>query len=115
MRDLIFNAMDSLGVAVTILDPDGILLYYNQHAARVLDRKPEYIGSEVYRLHKKATSNEKIKSMIHEFQNGRTTPFHYKAEPYGKIIFVTVSPILEEGIFKGCVQSVVLEEEVKFE
>ena len=113
MREIVFNAMDCLGIAVTILDPDGILLYYNKHAAEVLDRKPEYIGSEVYEFHKKATSNEKIRSMIHEFRNGRTTPFHYKAKPYGKIIFVTVSPILEEGIFKGCVQSVVLEEEVK--
>jgi transcriptional regulator with PAS, ATPase and Fis domain len=115
MRELVFNAMDCLGVAVTIIDPNGILLYYNQHAAKVLDRKPEYIGAEVYGLHKKATSNEKIKFMINEFQRGRTTPFHYKAKPYGKIIFVTVSPILEEGIFKGCVQSVVLEEEVKSE
>ena len=113
MRELVVNAMDCLGVAVTILDPNGILLYYNKHAAKVLDRKPEYIGSEVYTFHKKAASNEKIRSMIHEFRNGRTAAFHYKAKPYGKSIFVTVSPILEEGIFKGCVQSVVLEEEVK--
>lgn len=115
MRELVFNAMECLGVAVTILDPNGVVLYYNQHAAKILDRKPEYIGSEVYAFHKKASSNEKIMSMIHEFRNGRTAPFRYKAKPYGKTVFVTVSPIMEQGIFKGIVHSAILEEEVKSE
>ncbi|MFZ7126694.1 MAG: PAS domain-containing protein [Desulfobacterales bacterium] len=114
-KELICSAMDQMGVAVTILDPNGILLYYNEHAASVLDRTAEYLGTEVFEYHKKAESNEKIKRMIHAFQNGRNAPFRYKATPYGKSIFVTVSPIFEQGIFKGCVQSVVLEDELQFD
>ena len=115
MKAWVVNAMDCVGVAVTVLDSKGVLHYYNTHAAEVLGRKPEYIGTKVYEYHKKPTCNEKIKSMINDFQNGRTAPFRYKATSYEKHIFVTVSPIFEEGIFRGCVQSVVLEDEVKSE
>ena len=112
-KELINYAMDCLGVAVTIIDPKGKLLYYNNHAAKILDRKPEYIGNDVYQYHKKAKSNDKIKSMIHEFQNGRISPFLYEAKPYGKSIFVTVSPILSDGKFIGCVQSVIPKEDTE--
>jgi hypothetical protein len=52
--------------------------------------------------------------MIHVFEI-EELPSSLKSQPYVKIIFMTVSPILEKGIFKDCVQTVVLEEEVKFE
>ncbi len=112
MKELINNAMDCLGVAVTIIDPKGIILYYNNHAAKILDRKSDYIGCEVYNYHKKSASNDKIKSMITKFKNGRIAPFKYEAKPYGKSIFVTVSPILSDDKFIGCVQSVILKEEL---
>ena len=115
MKELINNAMDCLGVAVTIIDPKEIILYYNNHAARILDRKPEYIGCEVYNYHKKSDSNEKIKFMINQFKNGRIDPFKYEAKPYGKSIYVTVSPILSDGEFFGCVQSVIPKEDIESE
>ena len=113
MKELINCAMDCLGVAVTIIDPKGIILYYNSQAAKILDRKPEYIGCEVYNYHKKPDSNDKIKSMIHDFKNGRINPFKYEAKPYGKSIFVTVSPILSDGKFIGCVQSVIQKRDIE--
>jgi PAS domain-containing protein len=94
--------------AVTIIDPNGTLLYYNRRAAAILDRKPEYIGIDVRSHHKKAASNEKLDLMLQEFKNGRVEPFCYKARPYGEVIHVTLSPIVTEGKFVGCVQSVVL-------
>ena len=111
MKELINLAMDCLGVAVTIIDTKGTLLYYNKQAVKILDRKPEYIGNDVYSHHKKTTSSEKLESMIQDFQKGRTEPFHYEAKPYGKTILVTLSPILENDKFIGCAQSVQLKEE----
>jgi PAS domain-containing protein len=113
LKDWIVKATDCMGVAVTIIDETGVLLYYNDRAAKVLDRKAEYIGNEIYDFHKKSASNDRIRSMLEDFRNGRTNPFHYVAKPYGKRIFVTVVPILVDGRFTGCVQSVITEEDVK--
>ena len=81
MKELISCAMDCLGVAVTIIDPKGIILYYNSQAAKILDRKPEYIGCEVYNYHKKPESNDKIKSMIHDFKNSLFSPLMAMDQP----------------------------------
>ena len=112
LKELISLAMESLGVAVTIIDTKGTLLYYNKQAAKILDRKPEYIGKDVHLHHKKTTSNKKFDSMLQDFQKGRTESFHYEAKPYGKTILVTVSPILKDGKFIGCTQSAQLKEDI---
>ena len=103
---LINLAMDCMGVAVSIIDTKGSLLYYNQHSAKILDRKPEYIGTDIHSHHKKADSNKRVDLMLKEFEEGRKEPFHYEAKPYGEIIFVTLSPIIKNGEFVGCVQTV---------
>lgn len=46
MKEMISLAMECLGVAVTIIDTKGTLLYYNKKAAKILDRRPEYIGKD---------------------------------------------------------------------
>jgi len=109
--NLLRLALDSLDLAVTLIDTQGIILYYNRRAAEILDRKPEYIGADAHAHHRKAASNRKLDLMLEEFGNGRSEPFHYRAIPYGKPLLVTVSPILEMGRFVGCTQSVRLEEE----
>ena len=103
---LINLAMDCMGVAVTITDTKGTLLYYNPYSTKILDRKPEYIGTDIHSHHKKADSDKKVDLMLKEFEGGRKEPFHYEAKPYGKIIFVTLSPIIKNGEFVGCVQTV---------
>ena len=108
LGELLVFAKEYSGTAVTIIDPEGTLLYYNRRAAAILDRKTKYIGIDVRSHHKKAASNEKLDLMLQEFKNGRLEPCCYKARPYGEGIFVTISPIVMEGKFVGCVQSVVL-------
>ena len=106
LRELVNLGMDFMGVAVTIIDAKGTLLYYNQHSAKILDRKPEYIGTDIHSHHKQAESNKKVDLMLREFEGGRKDPFHYEAKPYGKIILVTLSPIIKDEKFVGCVQTV---------
>ena len=60
LRELVNLAMDCMGVAVTIIDAKGTLLYYNQHSAKILDRKPEYIGTDIHSHHKQAKSQFNI-------------------------------------------------------
>lgn len=113
IEDLIKLAMEGMAVAVTIIDTEGTLLYYNKQAAKILDRKPEHVGNDVHSHHKKTATNRKLDLMLKDFNEGRTEPFHYEAKPYGKILLVTVSPILENGKFVGCVQSVLLKEGIE--
>ena len=112
LEELVNLAVECMGVAVTIIDTKGTLLYYNKHAAKILDRKPEYIGKDAHTHHKKAATNKKFDLMLQDFEEGRTEPFHYEAKPYGKIVIVTLSPIIKDGQFVGCVQSVQLKEEI---
>jgi len=81
LKELINLAMECMGVAVTIIDMKGTLLYYNRQAAKILDRKSEYIGKDVHSHHKKANSNKNLDLMLQDFQKGRTEPFHYEAKP----------------------------------
>ena len=104
--ELIHLAMDCMGVAVTIIDPKGTLLYYNRYAKKILDRKPEYIGTDIHSHHKKTETNPKIDLMLKNFKEGRRDPFYYEAKPYGETICVTIAPIIKKDRFIGCVQTV---------
>ena len=110
LMELINLAVDCMGVAVTIIDTKGKLLYYNQYSAEVLDRKPEYIGTDIHSHHKKADTNKKVDLMLEQFAKGRKDPFHYEAKPYGEPIFVTLSPMIKDEEFIGCVQTVRLKD-----
>jgi DUF438 domain-containing protein len=111
LQELVTQAMDCLDVAVTIIDPQGTMLYYNRQAAEILDRKPEYIGSNIHLHHQKATTNPKVEAMLLEFSAGRTESFHYESTPYGKVVQVTLTPLRKNGQFIGCVQAVRLKPE----
>ena len=106
LLELVNLAVDCMGVAVTIIDTKGKLLYYNRYSAKILDRKPEYIGTDIHSHHKKLDTNKKVDLMLEEFAKGRKDPFHYEAKPYGETIFVTLSPIIKDEEFVGCVQTV---------
>jgi hypothetical protein len=106
LDELIILAMDCLEVGVTIFDLQGTLLYYNDYSTKVLDRKPEYIGTDIHRHHKKPTTNEKFDLMLQKFSEGRTEPFHYEAKPYGQVILATLSPIRKAGKLVGFVHYV---------
>jgi len=112
LKKLIPLAMDCMEAAVSIIDRNGTLLYYNRASSQILDREPEYIGNDIRSHHKKAESNEKVNKMLKAFERGRTDPFHYEARPYGKTILVTLSPIIKNDRFIGCVQTVKLKNTV---
>ena len=47
LGELLGFAKKYIGTAVTIIDPNGTLRYYNRRAAEILYRKLEYIGIDV--------------------------------------------------------------------
>jgi PAS domain-containing protein len=106
VTELVRLAMDSLDLAVSIIDPQGTLLYYNRQAAKLLDRQPAYLGGDIHLHHQQAATNQRLDAMLREFMAGRTEPFHYEARPYGETILVTFLPLRKDGQFLGCLHSV---------
>ncbi len=98
--------LDALPGAVTVVGPDGTILYYNATAARMLDRKPEYIGNDVRFCHS-AQSVEKIDEMLLAFREGRGEPFAWEVERDGGRRSVTFAPLVSDGKLVGAVHFVV--------
>jgi DUF438 domain-containing protein len=100
--------LDQIPVAITGIDLEGNILFYNDYSSQVLDRKPEYLGTDIRSCHQKPETNEKIDRMLNEFQAGRREDFYYEAFRYGKNIAVTLSPFEVDGQLIGCIQSVII-------
>lgn len=102
------EVLEQIPAGITLVDLDGRLKYYNSEAARLLDRRPDYIGREVTACHKKQDSIEKIKEMIASFQKGRQEPFHWEIERFGKRLLISFSPFKMEGNLVGCLHMAVV-------
>jgi DUF438 domain-containing protein len=100
--------LDKIPVAITVIDLEGIILFYNDYSSRVLDRKPQYLGTDIRSCHQKSETNDKIDRMLAEFKAGRREDFCYEAFRYGKNIEVTLSPFEVDGRMVGCIQSVTI-------
>ncbi len=99
---------DQIPVGVTVVDLEGRILYYNDYSARIVDRKPEYIGRDIRLCHRKAGSNSKIDRILGDFKSGKTREVQYEAVRGGKHLAVTISPFEVDGVLRGCVQSFIV-------
>ena len=100
--------LDRIPVAITVIDLEGHILFYNQYSSQVLDRKPEYLGADIRNCHQKPETNDRIDRMLAEFKAGRREEFFYEAFRYGKDIAVTLSPFEVGDKLIGCIQSVTI-------
>jgi PAS domain S-box-containing protein len=99
------DVVDQMPVAVTVIGLDGTVLYYNDCAAKMLDRKPEFVGRDVRTFHK-PESAKRIEGMIEEFRAGRREEFHFEAPRGESTLAVTVGPLFEGGSLAGCIHCV---------
>ncbi len=99
------SILDKIPMAVTIFDLQGIMLYYNEHAPSVINRKPELLGKDIRLCHQKPESNVRFEGMIKKFKKGRREPISYEARPHGKPLLITVSPLEVDGRLVGCIHT----------
>ena len=102
------RVLESIPVGITIIDRDGHILYYNAYCAKLVDRKPEYIGRDIRFCHQKPESIEKIDKILAELNAGTRTSVYYESERNGKRFGVTVSPFEVDGELIGFIQSAVI-------
>jgi len=101
-------ALDHLPVGITIIDPAGIMLYYNAYSARYVDRRPEYIGRDIRDCHMEDASIKKIEGFLKLLAAGSKEEVHYEAERGGVRLAVTVAPFEYEGELIGFIQSFIV-------
>lgn len=97
--------IDKIPVAITVIDLKGNILLYNKYSSQILDRKPEYLGTDIRNCHQKSDSIDKINNMLAEFNTGRSEDFYYETIRNEKHIAVTLSPFKVDGELVGCIQS----------
>ena len=98
--------LEHIQAAVTVIDLDGTILYYNTYAAGILDRKPEYIDRDVRGFHKDE-SNIKIDRIIDGFKAGSREPVEYDITRDNVVFRVTVRAFVVDEKVLGCVHTVV--------
>ena len=99
--------LQSLPVGVTIVDPEGCILFYNHRAAELVNRKPEHIGRNIRSCHEKKESIDKIDELLAEFQAGRTEDFQYQAVRKGRRLSIHFRPIREGDRLLYLVQTII--------
>jgi DUF438 domain-containing protein len=109
-NSIIPQIIEHIPVAITGIDLEGNILFYNEYGTQVLDRKPAYLGTDIRDCHQKPESNAKIDRMLAAFKDGSRENFYYETVRYGKNIAVTLSPFEVNGNLIGCIQSVVIRE-----
>ena len=73
------TALGKIPVGITIIDPEGRMLYYNEYCSQVVDRKPEYNGKDIRSCHQKPGSIEKIDRILSELVKGQRKTFYYES------------------------------------
>ena len=104
------NVVDQMPIAVTVIGLDGTVLYFNDHAAKILTRRPEYVGQDVRTFHR-PESNLKLEKMIEEFRGGRREEFYFEVQRDDRTLAVTVGPLVEDGALAGCIHCVYVKQQ----
>lgn len=94
-------------VAVTVLDLEGKILFYNRHAPRILDRQPHYLGRDIRGFHH-PKSAAKIEKFLESYARGGREEFCYQIEREGNRLAVRVAPLLEGERCRGLIHTVML-------
>ena len=102
------DVISKIPVGITVTDLDGRIRYYNEYCARIVDRKPEYIGQDIRTCHQKPASAAKIDQIFEEIKSGRREEYYYESVRNGKHLAVTVSPYTADDKPAGFIQTITL-------
>lgn len=101
------DLLDQAPVAVTALDRQGIIVFFNQYAGKVVDRKPEYLGRDIREFHQPA-SNAKVDAILEAYAGGGREEYSWRLKREDKEFMVRVAPWLQDGQWAGLVHTVML-------
>lgn len=94
---ILTKAVDTMPVALSLVDPHGRLIFYNDYAPNILDRRPELIGRDVRDCHQVQASNDKIDRLLEYYRGGGTDEHTWQLNRDGIWYRIRVAPLFEEG------------------
>lgn len=98
-----------MSVVLTVLTPPGParrLLFYNDHATRILNCRPEYLGPpSVQERHQQPASVAKIEAILVAYRAGQWQKHAWLFQRQGKTLAVRVAPWVEDGWLKGLIHT----------
>ncbi|MCF8041605.1 MAG: PAS domain-containing protein [Desulfarculaceae bacterium] len=97
--------LDQAPVAVTALDNRGTIVFFNQYAGNIVDRKPEYLGRDIREFHQPA-SNAKVDAILDAYAQGGREEYSWRLKRGDKEFMVRVRPWLRDGKWAGLVHTV---------
>lgn len=100
--------LSQMPTAVTVLDTEGRLLFYNDRAPGMLDRRPEYLGLPVQGHHRQAASVAKVEAILAGYRDGQRQEHAWFFQRQGKTLVVRVAPWVEDGQLKGLIHTAAL-------
>jgi PAS domain S-box-containing protein len=102
------TVLDQIPVGITVTDLEGKILYYNEYSARIVDRKPEYIGMDIRACHKKPESIVKIDTIFAEMKAGKREYYCYESKRKDIVLSITISPYKQIEKLIGFIHSIVV-------
>jgi len=99
------QAFHQMAVALTVTDLDGRILFYNDYAARIFNRKPEHLGRDVRDCHNKDESKARIDRLLADYRAGGREEQAWQVVREGVRFQVRVAPLLVEGRPAGLIHA----------
>jgi DUF438 domain-containing protein len=93
--------LSQMPVALTVLDLEGRLLFYNDHAPSLLNRRPEHLGLPVQGHHQQQASVDKIEAILAGYRAGQRREHAWLFQRQGRTFAIRVAPWVVDGQLKG--------------
>lgn len=113
LEEILSLAVDAMPVALSLLDPQGNLVFYNGYAPNIINRSPGLLDKDVRDCHQKKASNDKIDAILAGFKAGETEEQTWQLVRDGVAYRVRVAPLIIEGQFRYLVHAVTKLDAVK--
>ncbi|KIX12334.1 PAS domain-containing protein [Dethiosulfatarculus sandiegensis] len=108
LKQALWEAAEQMPVALSIIDLEGNLVYYNEYATKILERKPSLLGKNIRNCHKLKTSNQKIDSILNQYRQGSLQEHTWSVARDGKRFSIRVAPLIQKGETKGLIHTAML-------
>ena len=92
--------LDTMAAAITVIDAEGTIVYYNNHASIIGDRKPEYIGRHIGFCHNDQ-SNKLLDQYMSQLAAGRSDSLTWRIRRHDKELEITFRPLRKDGRLVG--------------
>lgn len=99
---LLEQMLDTIPAALTYVDSEGKVLYFNRVAGERPSSLKRTVGMSFWDCHSEK-SKKSLQRIFDDFKKGRREPHYYVGHPAGGRELATIIPVFEGDRFVGCI------------